>query len=237
MNKLYRIIGNPLHEELSVFLKFYGIPFSPVNVSPFKSGMFKIYGHKSLPVVASKENQKQILNSDIKKIIQTYVKQTQNRDLSTNEISWINYINKNVEPSVTLYLGKNTNFPRMLYSYVNNINNPIGFLDRYIYRYCIPLWFFLKFQFNGRKALTLSYATSSDYPISVIGAEIADRLYSKNIEDEVYLAGSKPGLIDICLYGALRPLQLIDQVGVLSNIKTINWFNNMNTLYTLKCIE
>lgn len=81
MNQLFTIVGkyiswydsselilwsfcSSLHEEITAFYKFLGIPIVIRHVSPFRNEKFYIYGHNSLPVlrIKGKENKSKLIS-------------------------------------------------------------------------------------------------------------------------------------------------------------------------------
>jgi hypothetical protein len=90
-------------------------------------------------------------------------------------------------------------------------------------------------------SLGVTYSTSSDHPIAVVGVQIAEAIDNANEANEanhdpdsVFISGnSKPCLIDILMFGTLRQLKELNSLNCLASPVTTNWFNTVNDIVDL----
>ena len=90
-------------------------------------------------------------------------------------------------------------------------------------------------------SLGVTYSTSSDHPIAVVGVQIAEAIDNANEANEAnhdpdsgFISGnSKPCLIDILMFGTLRQLKELNSLNCLASPVTTNWFNTVNDIVDL----
>lgn len=89
--------------------------------------------------------------------------------------------------------------------------------------------------------LGVTYSTSSDHPIAVVGVQIAEAIENANKQNEmnqdpdsVFISGNaRPCLIDILTFGTLRQLKELNSLGCLASPVTTTWFNTVNDIIDL----
>ena len=123
--------------------------------------------------------------------------------------------------------------------------------SRVIGRLIAPYYSRIAEQFNARKRyaiilllisrLGVTYSTSSDHPIAVVGVQIAEAIENANEAnvinkdpDSVFISGnSRPCLVDILMFGTLRQLKDLNSLNCLASPVTTNWFNTVNDIIDL----
>ena len=123
--------------------------------------------------------------------------------------------------------------------------------SRVIGRLIAPYYSRIAEQYNARKRyaiilllisrLGVTYSTSSDHPIAVVGVQIAEAIENANEAnvinkdpDSVFISGnSRPWLVDILMFGTLRQLKDLNSLNCLASPVTTNWFNTVNDIIDL----
>ena len=123
--------------------------------------------------------------------------------------------------------------------------------SRVVGRLIAPYYSRIAEQYNARKRCTLfilltcrlgvTYSTSSDHPIAVVGVQIAEAIENANETnvinkdpDSVFISGnSRPCLVDILMFGTLRQLKDLNSLNCLASPVTTNWFNTVNDIVDL----
>ena len=93
--------------------------------------------------------------------------------------------------------------------------------------------------------LGVTYSTSSDHPIAVVGVQIAEAIDNANEANEankdpdsVFISGnSRPCLIDILMFGTVRQMKELNSVSCFASPTTTNWFNTMDDVLQLLLIR
>ena len=96
--------------------------------------------------------------------------------------------------------------------------------------------------------LGVTYSTSSDHPIAVVGVQIAEAIdnaneaneakEAKKDPDSVFISGnSRPCLIDILMFGTVRQMKELNSVSCFASPTTTNWFNTMDDVLQLLLIR
>ena len=91
----------------------------------------------------------------------------------------------------------------------------------------------------------MTYFTTADMPIAVVGVQVAEAIDNANIDNKenknpesIFISGnSSPCLIDVLMYGALRQLKELNSVGCLADTGTTNWFNTMDNILEVLLIR
>ena len=92
-----------------------------------------------------------------------------------------------------------------------------------------------------QRSLGVTYSTSSQYPIAVVGVQIAEAIDQANDmneenkdPDSVFISGnSRPCLIDFLMFGTLRQLKDLNAISCLASPTAINWFNTVDDVLQL----
>ena len=95
------------------------------------------------------------------------------------------------------------------------------------------------------RRLGVTYSTSSDHPIAVVGVQIAEAIDNANEANEankdpdsVFISGnSRPCLIDILMFGTVRQMKELNSVRCFSSPTTTNLFNTMDDVLQLLLIR
>ena len=127
----------------------------------------------------------------------------------------------------------------------------LGTPSRVVGRLIAPYYSRIAEQYNARKRyaiilflisrLGVTYSTSSDHPIAVVGVQIAEAIENANEAnvinkdpDSVFISGnSRPCLVDILMFGTLRQLKDLNSLNCLASPVTTNWFNTVNDIIDL----
>lgn len=92
-----------------------------------------------------------------------------------------------------------------------------------------------------QRSLGVTYSTSSDHPIAVVGVQIAEAINQANDmneankdPDSVFISGnSRPCLIDFLMFGTLRQLKELNALSCLASPTAINWYNTVDDILQL----
>ena len=87
-------------------LQFLDVNYRVLDVNPIlKGGERKLTKNKEVPIICY-EKDKSVYESDISGVITCshYVEEIGKKSLSSEELKWIDYIHKEVIPSVSLYI-------------------------------------------------------------------------------------------------------------------------------------
>ena len=124
-------------------------------------------------------------------------------------------------------------------------------VSRFYGRHVGPYYSFLSEQYHSRKkfvflfsvtfSLGVTYSTSSDHPIAVVGVQIAEAIDNANDvnesnkdPDSVFISGnSRPCLVDILMFGTLRQLKELNALSTLASPTTLTWFNTVDDILQL----
>lgn len=87
----------------------------------------------------------------------------------------------------------------------------------------------------------MTYSTSSDHPIAVVGVQIAEAIDNANDvnaankdPDSVFISGnSRPCLIDILMFGTLRQMKELNSLSCFASPTTTTWFNTVDEIIEL----
>ena len=123
--------------------------------------------------------------------------------------------------------------------------------SRVLGRWTAPYYHRFTEQYNSRKKQTsnslfiirlgVSFSTSSEHPIAVVGVQIAEAIDNANEanelnkdKDSIFISGnSRPCLIDILMFGSLRQMKELNSLSCLASPVTTNWYNTVDDILQL----
>lgn len=84
----------------------------------------------------------------------------------------------------------------------------------------------------------VSFSTSSEHPIAVVGVQIAEAINNANEanesnkdKDSIFISGnSRPCLIDVLMFGSLRQMKELNSLGCLASPVATNWYNTVDDI-------
>lgn len=84
----------------------------------------------------------------------------------------------------------------------------------------------------------VTFSTSSEHPIAVVGVQIAEAINNANEQNEqnkdkdsVFISGnSRPCLIDILMFGTLRQMKELNSLSCLASPVTTTWYNTVDDI-------
>ena len=108
-------------------------------------------------------------------------------------------------------------------------------------RWTAPYYHRFTEQYSSRKKLGVSFSTSSEHPIAVVGVQIAEAIDNANEanelnkdKDSIFISGnSRPCLVDILMFGTLRQMKDLNSLSCLASPVTTNWYNTLDDILHL----